>query len=564
MPKARKAARPDPLIFEKAPTGIEGLDQITGGGLPRGRPTLLCGGAGCGKTLLALEFLIQGATRFDEPGVMIAFEETADDLAKNVASLGVDLNRLVRQKKLAIDFVYVDKAEMVETGAFDLSGLFVRVDLAIASVGAKRVVIDSLEVLFSGFGESALLRPELERLFRGLRERGITTVVTGERGAGMLTRHGFEEYISDCVILLDQRVFDQVTTRRLRVVKYRGSNHGGDEYPFLISDGGISVLPLTGLGLEYPVSTGRVSSGIPALDAMLDGKGFYRGSGVLASGTAGTGKSSIVASYAEAACARGERCLFFALEEPAAQVVRNMRSIGVDLAPWVDKGLLRIEAARPTVFGLEQHLVKMHASIQAFRPRHVIVDPVSSLSGTANTLNDVRSMLVRFFDYLKMQGMTGLFTYLASPAGLGETDIGISSLIDTWLELRDLEHAGERNRSLYVLKSRGMPHSNKVREFFITSQGLKFVDTFIDPDGAHVGAARRSREAEALARGALERSQRARKDRSSILKQRAIGAQIEVLQEELANEQADAKPLSTNAADAPTLVRPRGPLGKSS
>jgi circadian clock protein KaiC len=527
-----------PTGLSKVRTGIEGLDSITGGGLPKGRPTLVCGSAGSGKTLLGLQFVINGAA-LGEPGVVIAFEETAEDLAKNVASLGVDLEALVRQKKIAIDHVFVDRGEILETGGYDLSGLFVRLENAIDSVGAKRVLLDTIEVLFSGFSNANLMRSEIERLFRWLKDRGVTAVVTGERGEGTLTRHGLEEYVSDCVIALDQRVADQITTRRIRIVKYRGSDHGTNEYPFLIGEHGISVMPITGLGLDYPVSSARVLTGIPALDEMLGGRGYFRGSSVLVSGTAGTGKSSVVSSFVEAACRRGEKCMYFALEEPAAQVVRNMRSIGLALQPLVEQGALQIVAARPSVFGLEQRLVAMHVAIEKFRPKTVVVDPISSLVAGAD-FHEVKSMLVRLFDSLKLRGITGLFTYLAAPRGLEETEIGVSSLIDTWIELRDLEHAGERNRALYVLKSRGMPHSNQVREFLITSKGLNLIDAFVGPDGVAIGSARLNKRAEAEARSSAQAQEAAQKKRALVRRRRLVEAQIDGMLAELAAEEEES------------------------
>lgn len=534
-----------PATLSKVRTGIEGLDSITGGGLPKGRPTLVCGSAGSGKTLLGMQFVINGAA-LGEPGVVIAFEETAEDLAKNVASLGVDLDALVRQKKIAVDHVFVDRGEILETGGYDLSGLFVRLENAIDSVGAKRVLLDTIEVLFSGFSNANLMRSEIERLFRWLKDRGVTAVVTGERGEGTLTRHGLEEYVSDCVIALDQRVADQITTRRIRIVKYRGSDHGTNEYPFLIGEHGISVMPITGLGLDYPVSSARVLTGIPALDEMLGGRGYFRGSSVLVSGTAGTGKSSVVSSFVEAACRRGEKCMYFALEEPAAQVVRNMRSIGLALQPLVDQGALQIVAARPSVFGLEQRLVAMHVAIEKFRPKAVVVDPISSLVAGAD-FHEVKSMLVRLFDSLKLRGVTGLFTYLAAPRGLEETEIGVSSLIDTWIELRDLEHAGERNRALYVLKSRGMPHSNQVREFLITSKGLNLIDAFVGPEGVAIGSARLNKQAEAEAQSRAQAQDVARRKRALVRRRRLVEAQIDGMLAELAAEEEEST--SAVAAD---------------
>lgn len=531
--------------LEKTRTGIEGFDDITGGGLPKGRPTLVCGSPGCGKTLFGLQFVINGALN-GEPGVVVTFEESADDLAKNVASLGVDLNALVRRKKIAIDYVHVDRGEILETGGYDLSGLFVRLEHAIDSVGAKRILLDTLEVLFTGFSDMRLMRSEIERLFRWLKEKGITAVVTGEAGDGTtLTRNGLEEYVSDCVIALDQRITQQVTTRRVRVIKYRGSSHGTNEYPFLIGDNGISVLPITSLGLDYPVSNERVPTGIHALDAMLGGKGYFRGSSVLVSGTAGTGKSSVVSTFVCSACERGEKTIYFALEEPSAQVVRNMKSIGVKLERFIEDGTLQIISARPTLLGLEQHLVAMHSAIEKFQPRAIVVDPISSLF-TGENFQEVKSMLVRLFDYLKLKRVTGVFTYLSTPSGLEETDVGVSSLIDTWIELRDLEHRGERNRAVYVLKSRGMPHSNQVREFLITSKGLDLVDAFVGPEGVAIGSARLTQEAAAKAASAKRVGDASRKKRDLARRRTIISAQIEALRAQLSSEEEEA---ATSLAD---------------
>jgi circadian clock protein KaiC len=479
----------------KAPTGIQGLDEITGGGLPRGRPTLVCGGPGCGKTLFAAEFLIRGATQFNEPGAFIAFEETGEELAQNVRSLGFDLDKLVEDGRIAIDYVRVEPQEIEEVGEYDLEGLFVRLGLAIDSVGAKRIVLDTIETLFGGFTNQALLRSELRRLFRFLKDRGVTAVITGERGGGTLTRQGLEEYVSDCVILLDHRVTEQVSTRRLRIVKYRGTTHGTNEYPFLIDEQGISVLPVTGLGLDHAVSNERVSSGVPRLDTMLGGKGYYRGSSVLVSGTAGTGKTSLSAHFAYESAKRGERVLYLAFEESPAQLMRNMRSIGVELEPFVKKGLVRIHASRPTLFGLEMHLVQIHKMVAEFKPAAVIVDPISNLIDTG-TAAETQSMLLRLVDFLKARHITALFTHLTHGGNPSEaTDVGISSLIDTWLLLRDIELGGERNRGLYVLKSRGMKHSNQIREFLITGEGIQLEDVYVGPEGVLTGSMRAAQEA---------------------------------------------------------------------
>ena len=457
----------------KAPTGIEGLDEITGGGLPKGRPTLVCGGPGCGKTLLAMEFLVRGATQFGEPGAFISFEETGEELAQNVRSLGFDIDALVEDKKLAIDHVRVERAEIAETGEYDLEGLFVRLGYAIDTVGAKRIVLDTIESLFGGFTNEALLRSELRRLFRWLKDRDVTAVITGERGERSYTRQGLEEYVSDCVILLDHRVNEQTSTRRLRIVKYRGTTHGTNEYPFLIDDAGFSVLPLSGLQLDHAVSNERVSSGVPDVDEMLDGKGYYRGSSILVSGTAGTGKTSLAAHFAQDTARRGERCLYLAFEESPQQLIRNLRSIGLDLEPLVRKGVLKLHSSRPTLHGLEMHLVQIHKMVAQFAPAAVVIDPISNFIGTSTAI-ETQSMLLRLIDFLKARQITALFTHLTSGASVHEaTDVGVSSLIDTWLLVRDIESGGERTRGLYVLKSRGMPHSNQVREFKLTPRGIE-------------------------------------------------------------------------------------------
>jgi circadian clock protein KaiC len=452
----------------KARSGIRGLDEITGGGLPRGRPTLVCGGAGAGKTLFSVEFLVRGIA-MGEPGVFMAFEETAEELTQNVASLGFNLEHLSAQKKLLVDYVRVERTEIEETGEYDLEGLFVRLGHAIDAIGAKRVVLDTIESLFAGLSNTTLLRAELRRLFRWLKDRRMTAVVTAERGAGVLTRSGLEEYVSDCVILLDHRVTDQVSTRRLRVVKYRGSAHGTNEYPFLVDDSGFSVLPITSLGLQHRASAERVSTGIPRLDSMLGG-GYFRGSTVLVSGAPGSGKTSVAARFVQASCVRGERCLFFAFEESPQQLARNMRSIGMNLDRWRKAGLLRLESARPAVYGLETHLAFMHRTIREFKPTAVLVDPITDFT---TALDDNKAMLTRLIDFLKMEGITAVFTSLTSAGEqVEQSEGGVSSLIDTWIVLRDVERDGRRSRAICVLKSRGMQHSHDIREFRITKRGI--------------------------------------------------------------------------------------------
>ena len=488
--------RPPRHAVAKSPTGIQGLDEITGGGLPRGRPTLVCGGPGCGKTILAMEFLMNGARLYGEPGVFLSFEESVEDLTLNFASLGFDPRPLAARKLLALDFVRVESHEIQETGAYDLEGLFIRLGHAIDSIGAKRVVLDTIETLFSGLSDTRVLRSELRRLFTWLRSKGVTAIVTGERGEGKMTRHGLEEYITDCVILLDHRVVEQNATRRLRVVKYRGSAHGANESPFFIDDTGISVLPITSLGLDQRVATGRLSTGVPDLDAMLGGKGYFRGSSILVSGSSGTGKTSLAGYFANAACRRGESSLYFAFEESAAQIERNLRSIGVDLEPWERKGVLRIHAARPTTNGLEGHLLGMHRLIEEQRPRVVVVDPISNLMSVGTSI-EVKAMLARLIDFLKGKQMTALFTSLTTDEAHPEgTDVGISSFMDSWLVLRNLEVNGERTRTLNVLKSRGMPHSNQVREFVLTNKGLRLLDVVRHQGHVLVGSERSAHAAE--------------------------------------------------------------------
>lgn len=514
----------------KSPSGIAGLDEITYGGLPRGRTTLVCGSAGCGKTLFSTEFLVQGATKFGEPGVFMAFEETAQELAKNLRSLGFDLEELIEQQKLAVDYVHVERSEIEETGEYDLDGLFIRLALAVDSIGAKRIVLDTLESLFSGLSNQAILRAELRRLFRWLKDRGLTAIVTAERGDGALTRHGLEEYVSDCVILLDHRVNEQVATRRLRVVKYRGSAHGTNEYPFLIDEGGVDVLPITSVGLNHQASSERISSGLTSLDEMLGGKGFFRGSSILLSGTPGTGKSSLGATFVDAACRRGERAIYFAFEESPSQIRRNMRSIGVDLEPYLQNGLLQFHAARPTLHGLETHLATMYRAIRDFEPQVVLIDPISNLI-SVGTYEELKATLIRLVDFLKTKQVTAMFTSLThGQAVLEQTEAGVSSLMDAWLLLRDLETNGERNRVLYLLKSRGMAHSNQLREFLITERGIKLIEAYTGVAGVLTGSARLAQEAKEQAAALVRTQDIQRRQRELQRKRQEVEGQIAALQ----------------------------------
>jgi circadian clock protein KaiC len=529
----------------KTPTGIQGLDEITRGGLPTGRTTLVCGGPGCGKTLLGLEFLVRGAVHHGEPGVFWAFEETAGELARNVASLGYDLEDLRARGLLVVDEVRADRSEIEETGEYDLEGLFIRLADDIGRVGAKRVVLDTLETLFAGFRNEAILRSELRRLFHWLKDRGVTAIATAERGQGQLTRHGLEEYVSDCVILLDFRLHEEIATRRLRVVKYRGSLHGTNEYPFLIDDRGFSVFPVTSLGLEHEVSSERVSTGIPRLDVMLGGHGVYRGSSVLITGTAGTGKTSLAAQFALAACGRGDKVLYFAFEESASQIVRNMRSIGLDLQACVDLGQLRFSATRPTLYGLEMHLAIMLRALREFQPALVVLDPITNLA-TAGTSAGVQIMLSRLVDFLKSHRITAVFTSLtAGREDSGQTETGVSSVMDTWIGLRTVQEGnGERNRALYVLKSRGMPHSNQIREFRLTDRGFELLDVYLGPGGVLTGTARCVQESREQAEALMHRQEIEARQRALVRRRQALEAQIAALRAEIETEEDEMQRLT--------------------
>ena len=531
----------------KCLTGISGLDDVTLGGLPAGRPTLLCGAAGCGKTLFAMTFLVNGATLYGETGVFMSFEERSHDLIENVASLGYDVEALVSDGRLAIDHVRVESAEIEESGEYDLEALFVRLGYAIDRIGAKRVVLDTIEALFSGFTDQAVLRAELRRLFGWLKDKGVTAIITGERGDGQLTRYGIEEYVSDCVILLDNRVLDQVTTRRLRIVKYRGSAHGTNEYPFLIDDQGISVMPITSAGLEHRTSSAVVPTGVAGLDAMFGIGGFYRGSSVLLSGLAGTGKSTFSASFADAVCKRGENCLYFAFEESPDQIIRNMRSAGIDLQQHRDSGLLHFEAARPSLYGLEMHLARMNRDIEDYGPDAVVVDPISAFRGVQS---EIHATLLRLADICKARGITGIFTSLSLAADhVTESDRGVSSLMDSWISLTDVEASGERNRVLYVLKSRGMKHSNQMREYLLTDHGIELIEPYVGVQGVLTGAARLAQEA-AERDAALERAQARERRRRDLLRKRvAIERQIAEMQALLQAEEEEAALVRAHEAE---------------
>src|SRR6202047_4338745 len=536
--KTATASHAFPLL-KKSPSGIGGFDEITGGGVPAGRPTIVCGGPGCGKTMFAMEFLICGSTEFAEPGVLMTFEETGEEMSRNVESLGFNLQSLVDKNKLFLDYVRIEPSEIQETGEYDLEGLFIRLQHAVESIGAKRVVLDTVEAIFSGFTNTGMLRAEIRRLFRWLKDRGLTTVITAERGEGTtLTRYGLEEYVSDCVVSLDHRVNDQISTRRMRVVKYRGSSHGTDEYPFLIDKKGFSVLPLSSIRLEHNVSKDRISSGIRDLDAMLEGKGFYKGSSILVSGTSGSGKSTLAAHFANETCRSGKCVLYIALEESSAQVTRNMRSVGSNLDQYIKKGLLEFHAWRPTQHGLEMHLLRIHELVDEFNPQVVIVDPITNLI-SAN-LNEVHAMLMRLLDFLKDRQITAMFTTLTANRGADEqTGVGISSLTDTWILLRDLELNGERNRCIYVLKSRGMAHSNQIREFVLSRTGVRLLPAYLGSGSVYTGYARLAHPARERAEALREQPQLEEKRNESSVRRNVLESQIAALRYELSSGETE-------------------------
>jgi circadian clock protein KaiC len=540
--------------LEKSPTGIRGLDDITYGGLPKGRPTLICGGAGCGKTLMAMEFLVRGAMDYGEPGVFISFEESVNELIENVASLGWNLQALQQDRLFALDYIHIERSQFQEMGTYDLEALFARIGFAIDQVGAKRVVLDTIETLFGNLADGSLVRSELRRLFLWLKSKGVTAIITAESGEHTLTRHGTEEYVSDCVIALDQRILEDLSTRRLHIIKYRGSQHSSNEYPFLIEDDGIVVLPLTAATLDYEVTTEQMSTGVVGLDNMLGGEGIYRHSSVLISGTAGTGKSSLSAHLARASCERGERCLYIAFEESASQVIRNMASIGVDLEPLQTKGLLKFFAMRPTSFGLEMHLVKISQLVTEFQPQMVIFDPISGVLA-AGQHHHVQSFLVRLVDFMKSQGITTIMASLTSGGGpLESTEVGISSLMDVWLLLRDQEANGERNRLLYVLKARGINHSNQVREFKLTSQGIELVEAYLGPGGVATGTARVVQEAKEAADAEARRQNVERRQQEIERKRLVMDAQIKALQAEFELEKNDLEQMIQQAQARETQI----------
>jgi circadian clock protein KaiC len=560
---AREATPGIERHLEKSPTGIEGFDEITFGGLPRGRASLICGSAGCGKTLFATQFLVNGARLYSEPGVLIAFEETGDELSVNAASLKFDLDDLCRRRMLVIDNVQIDPHQIAESGEYDLEGLFVRIRYAIESVGAKRVVLDTIETLFSGFGNEALLRSEIRRLFEFLKSFGVTAVVTGERGEKSLTRYGLEEYVADCVILLDHRVREQVSTRRLRIVKYRGSMHGTNEYPFLIDEHGFSVLPVTSLGLHHKVSDEIISSGVPDLDGMLAPGGAYRGSTIMLSGTAGTGKTSFASAFVAAACARGERALYFTFEESADQIVRNMRSIGIALRSHLASGLLKIIADRP-LQGLESHLVTIHKEINNFEPAVVVIDPISNFLASGE-VREVNSMLTRLIDLLKTRTITAFLTSLTDNRDRPEaTEVGVSSIVDMWLLVRDIELSGERNRGLYVLKARGMEHSNQIREFLLTGNGIRLAEVYLGPAGMLTGSARVAQEALEQEAAAQRKDEYDRRRAQLERKRAAMEARIDAMRKEFEADEIEFRQfLNTETARERRLVSEREAMSRS-
>lgn len=517
----RKPAR----AIAKCPTGIPGLDEITRGGLPRGRPTLVAGGPGSGKSVLAMDFIMRGILEHREPGVFVSFDERPLDVARNAASLGFDLKQLEGRKKLVVDHISMNKPEL-KTGDYDLEGLFIRLERSIRAVNAKRVSLDSLDALFSGPFDDSVLRPELRRLFDWLKAKGVTALITSERGKGELTRHGLEEYLSDCVILLDQRVEQDISTRRLRIVKYRGAGFGTNEYPFLIDEQGVTVMPITSRALRHGVSKERVSTGIARMDAMLGG-GYWRASAILMSGTAGTGKTTLASHFADAMCNRGERCLYFSFDEAPDQIRRDLLSVGINFEKWEKRGLLRIESLRATTQGLEEHLHLITQKVRSFKPAAVIVDPITGLLPLA-PMYASHSMLTRLIDFLKGEMITTFFTSLTEGQGAPErSGLGVSTLIDTWLVVRDIESNGEKNRGMFIVKSRGTNHSHQVREFLLTDRGVQLVDVYVGPAGLLVGAAGMSQLAQEKAENMEKHQDIVRKRHALEAKRKAFEKQMD-------------------------------------
>jgi len=558
-PRRKKSLERGRLL--KVPTGIGGLDEITEGGLPRGRPTLIAGASGTGKTLLAMQFLVNRASIYGEPGVFVTFEESVPDMITNFASFGWDLDKLIEQRKLAIECVSVSDVPITETGAYSLDGLLIRLDNAISSVEARHIVMDPMQMLYTQLSDVPLLRGELLRLLQWLKSKEVTAIVTSERQEGVSSQ-SLESYASDCVILLGNRIRDTVATRHLRVAKYRGSRHATDEFPFYIGERGLSVLPVTSVLPDYGASSERITTGIERLDTLLDGGGYYRHSSILVSGDAGTGKTSLAAHFARATCERGERCLYLAFEEAKDQVIRNMRSIGTDLECHVKTGLLNFRTMRPTMYGLETHLVVMEKLVDEFKPAVIIVDPVSNLSDIG-TLRETKSMLARFVDFLKARQVTALFTCLRQSGG--ETEIGVSSVMDVWISLRMVESDGEQNRLLHVIKARGMAHSRQVREFVLSEKGVQLLDVYVGPSGVLTGSARVAQENRESAEK-LERQREFKRQQSEMKRKKleletrmaALKEEIREVQDEMekgVSEEKEDRRATSEAARQMTRIR---------
>ncbi len=527
-------------LLPKCTTGIKGLDEITGGGIPKGRPTLICGNAGCGKTLIAMEFIANGAAYYNEPGLFIAFEETIEELKQNFFSLGFNLSELIKKKKIILDHIHIERSEIEETGEYDLEGLFIGIQNEIEEIGVKRIVLDTIEVLFAGLSNEAIIRAELRRLFKWLKDKGMTTIVTGERGEGKLTRFGIEEYVADCVITLENRVNERQAIRNLRVIKYRGSSHGTNEYPFLINNNGISVLPITSVGLGHEAASQCISSGIPRLDTLLNGKGYFRGSSILVAGTAGSGKTTIAAHFAEAACRRGERCIYFAFEESSSQIIRNMKSVGINFDPMIKKDVFKFQNNRPQLLGLEAHLLNMHSLVDEYQPSVIVVDPITAIAEVGDK-KEVRSMLMRLIDYFKYKKITAIYTSLAHAGDtLEKSEVDISSLMDTWIQLRELESGAERNRVMYILKSRGMAHSNQLREFQITSSGVNLIDVYLGTDGKLITGSSRIVQDEIDTAEKIKRGQEIdKKKRQLTVLKKEMESQNEMMRTKLEAEESE-------------------------
>ena len=475
-------------------TGVKGLDDVLGGGIPQGHAMLLVGKPGTGKSILSMEYLLHGIELHKENGVYISFEESEKQIISNAASFGWKFEEMVKKNKLAISYIDMQPEQMRTVGDYDLSALILRVKGAIKKVNARRVVIDGINNLLSTFDDERIIRSDLLRLIREIKEVNATIFITGERGHDSWSKMGFEEYLADGLMHLDNRTDGNYQTREIQVVKCRGINHYTGKSPFIINSEGMSIRPLITADFDYKVLKSRVSTGIADIDNMLGGKGLYRGSTVYITGPSGAGKTSISSSFANGACSRGERALFLAFEESSDQIIRNMKSIGLSLDKWVNEKLLYFYTARATTNSLEGHLDNIMTMVREVEPTCVVLDPISAFRPIANE-NETKLMLIRLNDYLRARKITTVFTALSSDGEYSEhADVQLSSIADTWIVVRIMDYKGERNNVMQLMKSRGMSHSRQMKEMYFTGNGLKLQNVYQGPEGVLTGAARIGQE----------------------------------------------------------------------